>query len=48
MRGDQNENIQDQALHGEAEGRDLWFWSGLIQIVLKQEQKFLPSDQYHS
>lgn len=42
----QNENIQDLALHEEAQATDVWPGSGLFQVLLRQKQKFLPSDQY--
>lgn len=41
MRRAQNENIQDLA-----QARDVWPRSGMFQVLLRQKQKFLPSDQY--
>lgn len=42
----QNENTQELALHEEAQVRDVCPGSGLFQVLLRQKQKFLPSDQY--
>lgn len=46
MRRAQNENIQDLPLHEQAQARDVWPRSGLFHVLLRQKQKFLPSDQY--
>lgn len=48
MRRAQSRSMQDVALNGEARARGVWPGLGLLEVVLRQKQKCLPSNQYHS